>query len=385
MRLLIILVLSFWFVVSAYASEVSLAGKPAVRDEGWQVSSLQEAGFDIAKMQTLTYKLINDDHSNAHAVIIEHDGKLIYEQYLEGSDQNWGSDIGRVKYDYNMRHDLRSVSKSVTALLLGIALGDGYQSALSKPIIDYFPKYVEKITPGFEKITLHDVLTMSAGFEWNEMTVPYSNNNNDELQLYSHKDPFEFIFSKPIRNTPGEAWYYNGGTTMLLAGAIQEITGKTFLFYIKESLFDPLGITDFKWRGDGIWQPGLPAAASGLRLRGRDLAKIGSLMLHNGQWNGKQIVSREWVRTSFIRHTEQTNSQWSMEGAYGYSYQWWHGIFGSESGEYTALAGLGYGGQRLFILPKEKLAITIFAGNYGKGNWIMPEQILSEIIAASQR
>jgi CubicO group peptidase (beta-lactamase class C family) len=305
------------------------------------------------------------------------------EQYLEGSDQNWGSNIGRVKYEYNMRHELRSVSKSVTALLLSIALGDGYQSALSKPIIDYFPKCVDKITPGFEKITLHDVLTMSSGFEWNEMTVPYSNNNNDEIQLYSRKDPFEFIFSKSIRNTPGEAWYYNGGTTMLLAGAIQEITGKTFLSYAKESLFDPLGINDFKWRGDGIWQPGLPAVASGLRLRGRDLAKIGSLTLHNGQWNGKQIVPHEWVRTSFIRNTEQTNSQWSMEGAYGYSYQWWHGNFGSKSEKYTALAGLGYGGQRLFILPKEKLAIAIFAGNYGKGNWKMPEQILSGIIAVS--
>ena len=173
------------------------------------------------------------------------------------------------------------------------------------------------------------------------MTVPYSNPKNDEIQLYYNKDPFSFIFNKPMQGIPGEDWYYNGGTTMLLAGVVQEITGRTFSKFAKQALFEPLGITDYKWRGDGIWKRGLPAAASGLRLRGRDLAKIGSLMLHDGKWNGKQIVPAEWVRTSFTRHTEQTNDKWSYAGVYGYSYQWWHGNFDGNWGKFTALAGLG--------------------------------------------
>ena len=383
MRLSVLLFLFVFIVGPAGATDTPLPGKPSLHKDGWQISDLRDAGFDIDKMQTLTDKLINDDHSNAHVVIIEYDGKLVYEQYLSGTDENWGSSIGNVKYDYDVRHDLRSVSKSVTALLLGIALGDEFEAALKRPIVDYFPNYKNEISTGFEEVTLHHVLTMSAGFEWNEMTVPYSNPSNDEIRLYYNKDPYTFIFGKPMRDVPGEAWYYNGGTTMLLAGVIERITGKTFSAFAKQALFDPLGITDYKWRGDGIWERGLPAAASGLRMRGRDLAKIGSLMLHDGQWNGKQIVPREWVRTSFTRHMEQTNSTWSFDGIYGYSYQWWHGNFAGKWGTYTALAGVGYGGQRLYILPEKKMVVTILAGNYGKPNWQMPEQILSEIVRAS--
>ena len=383
------LICAFLISVVAYGnSAVALQPDvPQVRDDGWQVRSLEKAGFDATKMQALTDKLQSNGHRNAHMVVVEYDGELVYEQYLSGEDQNWGTDIGHVQFDYDVKHDLRSISKSVTALLLGIALeeklGDDFETALSEPIIEYYPEFKAEVAPGVEKITLHHVLTMSDGLAWNEMDVPYSNPSNDEIRLYYTDDPIEFVLSKSVRTAPGAAWYYNGGTTMLLAGVVEKLTDKTFMDYAAEALFEPLGITDYEWRGDGIWRPGLPSAASGLRLRARDLAKIGSLMLHDGQWNGKQVVPAEWVRLSSLRHTEQTNSKWSMGGIYGYGYQWWHGNFTARWSNATVITGVGYGGQNLFVVPNKQLVVTVLAGTYGKGGWTMPEEILAEILAAT--
>ncbi|MEM7294794.1 MAG: serine hydrolase, partial [Pseudomonadota bacterium] len=343
MRLFLVLTFLFALSHSAIADEA-----PALRDDDWSVASLGDSGFDVAKMNALTDKLERDIHDNAHAVLVEHDGKLVYEQYFEGPDQSWGSDLGIVRYDFDKRHDLRSVSKSVTALILGIAIGDHIERALATPIAEFFPKRKQYASKGYEAITLHHVLTMTMGVEWNEMTVPYSNPQNDEIQLYYNADPFRYVFEKAVRDEPGSKWYYNGGSTMLLAGVVQQVTGKTFLDYAHEALFKPLGITDVQWRGDNIWQRGLPSAASGLRLRARDLAKIGSLMLHDGQWQGKQIIPKEWVERSSIRHTEQNSGNWNMGGIYGYGYQWWHGNFRGSWGTFTAITGAGYGGQNLF-------------------------------------
>ncbi len=360
---------------------------PIVRDDGWYVDTLSNAGFDLQKMQMLTEKLQSNGHKNAHIVVVEYDGKLVYEQYLSGEDQNWGTKIGVVQFDYDVKHDLRSISKSVTALLVGIALeqkfGNNFESALSASIMDYYPEYKKIVAPGVEKISLHHVLTMTDGLGWNEMDVPYSNKMNDEIQMYYSTDPFAYVLSKPVRTEPGGAWYYNGGTTMLLAGLIQKFTGKTFIDFAEEVLFKPLGITDYEWRGDNIWRKGLPSAASGLRLRARDLAKIGALMLHQGRWADKQVVPSRWIELSSIRHTEQTNSNWSMDGIYGYGYQWWHGNFRGNWDNATVVTGTGYGGQNLFVVPERNLVVTVFAGTYGQGGWTMPENILAEIISAA--
>ena len=377
---LLLLLLSF----SSIAQE-GLPQPPVAHDDGWPVASLASMGFDVEKMQQLDHKLDSGSYTNVHMVVVEYDGKLVYEKYLSGMDENWGESIGHVEFDHDRLHDLRSISKSVTALLLGIALGEEFEDALSRPIIDYFPELSSQIAPGAEKITLEQVLTMSTGLEWNEMDVPYSSDSNDEIQLYYARDPVQQVLTKSLRADPGERWYYNGGTTMVLAALVVELSGKSFLEFAHDALFHPLGIepADVEWRGLGIWQRKLPSAASGLRLRARDLAKIGSLMLHQGQWQGKQIVPPGWVRASSLRHMEQTYPIWSMDGVYGYSYQWWHGEFKGIRGDFTAITGVGYGGQRLFVVPEKKLVVTVFAGNYGTGIWRMSERVMSRIVAAA--
>ena len=147
----------------------------------------------------------------------------------------------------------------------------------------------------------------------------------------------------------------------------------------KQVLFEPLDIKRFIWAG--AWPTNrLVNAAWGLRLSARDLAKIGILTLNQGQWNNKQIVPKQWIELSTRRLREDLRD-WGADGVYGYGYQWWHGQHNQEGHHFNAITALGYGGQRIFILPEQQLVVTVLAANYS-GDWLKPEAILKRIVAA---
>ena len=365
----------------------SVSNPPPERDDGWPVMSLSEAGFDLERMRELDRKLEDDFYTNVHMVIVEYDGKLVYEKYLSGMDWVLGWDLEFREFDADSLHRLNSVTKSVTALLLGIALGDDYELALNRPIIEFFPEYRNQIADGAEKITLHHVLTMTDGWEWNEMDYRYTDNNNDYLRLFAVDNPIQHILTLPLRSEPGSAWYYNSGTTMLLGALVEKLSGKPFLDFAREKLGSPLSVPEEYARlGElPLWRSHLtlPAVASGLKLRARDAAKLGSLILHEGKWQGRQIVPAEWIRLSSQRHTEQTDRRWSYDGVYGYGYQWWHGRFEGAWGNFVAITAAGYGEQRVIVIPEEKLSVTVFAGNYEDGGYKVGERVASRVVAAA--
>ena len=211
---------------AVHAQAMDRVLSPPDRDDGWEVAIAPEHAH--AKLMELAKDLRNDVLPNIHAVLVEHDGKLIYEQYLSGPDEKWGRPLGEIAYDAGKVHDLRSISKSVTSLLLGIALKGNYENALKRPVLEFFPGWANDADPKMRVVTLEHALTMTAGLEWNEMDVPYSRSHNDEIQIYYNADPFAYVLSRPMREAPGERWYYNGGLTMLIAGAVARITGGTF-------------------------------------------------------------------------------------------------------------------------------------------------------------
>lgn len=353
---------------------------PLLRDDGWPVDRPSTAGLDPARLARLTQRIRTGELPNVHAVLVEHDGRLVFERYFAGRDESWGTSLGEVDHGPETLHDLRSVTKSVTSALLGIALGADHEAAVDRPIASFFPDLAGTLGEGVSEITLHHMLTMTAGIEWNEMAVPYTDPANDEIRLYRTDDPVAFVLSRPVVQPPGTAWYYNGGLTQVVAGVIERLTGLPIDIFAEKVLFEPLGIRDYAWLRSSAWPEHLsPSAASGLRLNARDLAKIASLFLHGGVWRGRQIIPAAWIARSTERFVEDV--PWGPPGVYGYGYFWYPGVFNAQGG-LRVIRAMGNGDQRLFIAPDQRLAVTVFAGNYNDFRHASGDRVFAAVMRA---
>ena len=334
---------------------------PVERKDGWQTGPADSVGVDSQQLAKLTQSIRAWPELGVHAILVERNGRLIYEEYFEGFDEKWGQPLGRITMTPELKHDLRSVTKSVVSALVGIAHGEGAIKSLDDPVIPYFPEFPDLDTPERRRVTLHHVLSMTSGFEWNE-EVPYTDPNNDEIRMTRDSQPLRYALSRPFKHVPGSEFNYNGGLTQVLAAVLERATKTPIEDYARKKLFEPLGITDVEWVGD---LAGMPAAASGLRLRARDLAKFGSLFLHAGKWNGKQVVPASWVELSTRRHFRfRPRTGPDAGGEFGYSYFWWYNCIPSSAGLVEARAAVGNGQQRVFVLAGFDMLVTIFAGRY---------------------
>jgi len=360
---------------AVWGGELSAQRTGPGRDKDWERCSPKDAGFQPSALDKLTAALKGGAYPNTHALVMERDGRLGYEEYFAGTDERWGEPLGRRVFNADSLHDLRSATKSVTSALLGIALGADFEKALRRPIGSFLPHL--KVRPELDAVTLEHVLTMTAGLEWNEMTVPYTDPKNDEVQMSSVKDPVQHVLSRPLHDKPGAVWSYNGGLTQVLGGVVTQVTGKPLDVFAKEVLFAPLGITQYEWIGAPKWDPARPSAASGLRMRARDLARFGSVFLHRGTCHGRQIVPELWVERSLQRHVQSIGNWHGAADAWGYGYQWW---IGRPEG-YDVAAARGNGNQRVFVIAKERLVLTVFAGEYNKFEG-HSERLLAAVMAA---
>ena len=247
-----------------------------------------------------------------NGVVIVRHGVLVYEKYFVGADQrwpenHWGEPLPILPHDAETKHDMSSSTKSVVALLVGIALDRGALKSLDTPAFDFFPEYADLRSPERDAITVRDLLTMRAGLRW--IYHPYL---SFWRQINAAPDPYRLILAQPVTATPGTVFRYNNGSVELMGAIIQRAMHRPLDEFAKEALFDPLGITDWEW---GRMANGDPGASWGLRLRLRDFAKIGQLVLSHGRWHGRQIVSEERVKDMTAPQVTR------REGAYGY--YWW--------------------------------------------------------------
>jgi CubicO group peptidase (beta-lactamase class C family) len=344
---------------------------PPTLEDGWTTGSLEQAGIDRRRIEAMTDWVRARPELNVHAVLIERGGRLVYEEYFPGKDEQWGRPVGVVKFDRQTMHDLRSVTKSVVSALVGIANSSGAIGSLDAPLLDYFPEYKDLQVPERRQITLRHALMMGAGFEWNE-DIPYTDPKNDEIAMTRDEDPVRYVLSRPIVAPPGTVWRYNGGTTQVLATIVQRATRQPLRDYAQAVLFSPLGVTDVTWLGR---LAGLPSAASGMRLRPRDLAKFGSLYLHDGRWNDRQVIPSEWVRESTRRRIRLAS-----QDARGYGYQWWHTCYSTRNGVVEVPTAVGNGAQRIFLLRAQQAVVTVLCGRYNDFSANPPERLLLNYI-----
>jgi CubicO group peptidase (beta-lactamase class C family) len=325
---------------------------PQERDDGWAVAAPDTVGLDPARICAIAARL-TEANANVHSVLVARHGKLVFEHYRAGEDESLGRSLGTVAYAADVAHDLRSISKSVTSLLVGIALEGAPDRTLDAPVLDFFPQYAELRTPEKERITVRHLLTMSAGLAWDE-SKPYSDPTNSERMLIAAPDAYRYALEQPVVGPPGTHYNYSGAGATLLSGIVEKLTGQNFVDFARAKLFAPLGITDMTWTK---MPNGVIAAASGLRLRPRDVAKIGQLVLARGQWQGQEVVPAYWIEASI---TPQIHGA----SVYFYGYQWWLGRSLVDKREIRWAAGVGWGGQRLFVVPSHDLVVVSTAGLY---------------------
>lgn len=353
--LLLALLALLAFSTPSLAQKAESCGQPAALEDGWTLAPPAALGIDPDKLCGLDAFIAQWPDANIHAVVVVRHGKLAYERYYGGTDERWGMPLGKVAYAADVKHDVRSISKSVTSLLVGIALAEGRFPALDSPVFDSFPELAFLGTPEKVRMTFRHLLTMSSGLKWDE-SLPYSNAANSERRLIDSADPVRYVLEQPLVAPPGTTYNYNGGNTTLLAAVLTKTTGRKLDEYAREKLFGPLGITDFEWMA--LPTTGQPAAASGLRLRPRDGAKLGQLLLTDGAWNGKQVLPKGWA-------AESVKPRLNGDGLYYYGYQWWLGRTMLRGRDLSWAAGVGFGGQRLYVQPDLDLVVMINSGHYG--------------------
>ena len=341
----------------AAADDTKVCGAPVALSDGWTIAAQADLGLAPAKLCELDPFIAQWTEANIHAVVVVRKGKLAMERYFRGADERWGSPLGTVQYAADVKHDLRSISKSVTSLLVGIARGEGKFPALDSSAIDFFPRYASLKTADNARITFADFLTMSSGLAWDE-SLPYSNPANSERRLIDAPDPLKYVFEQRLVARPGEIYNYNGGGTTVLGAAVAKATGQRLDDYARDKLFSPLDITDYDWVKLPFAADSPPAAASGLRLRARDAAKLGQLLLNDGTWQDKQVLPKGWAADSI-------KPRLNGDGLFFYGYQWWLGRSFHNGAELTWAAGVGYGGQRLYVVPALDLVVMVNAGHYG--------------------
>lgn len=238
-------------------------------------------------------------------VLIVRGGELVLEEYFGG-------------YRRDAKHMIASCTKSFVSALIGIALDQGRLEGVDSRMFRFFPEYERLMSPGEKDITVSDLLTMTAGFDWDETSTDFKTDPDNILYQMVHSENWtEFVLSRLMLWVPGERFNYCSGCSVLLGSILYKATGLPADLFAEIHLFGPLGVTDYRWDP----QPdGLPQTEGGLHLRPRDMAKFGLLILNGGVWGGRRIISERWVHDSTARHVDVSDS-------IGYGYHWWRQAF----------------------------------------------------------
>ncbi|MFI5002664.1 MAG: serine hydrolase domain-containing protein [Reyranellales bacterium] len=366
------------------ASTATAQDKPTDKQFGWPSVPPADAGFAPDLVERLDRLVASKRASNIHGVVILREGRLVLERYYKGADASRGRSLGQVAFGPDTLHDLRSVSKSIVGLLYGIALSRGKVPPPEANLLASFPQYADLAAdPVRARWTIHNALTMTLGTEWEELAIPYTDPANSEIAMDAAPDRYRYVLGRPLVFHPGTRWTYCGGATALLGKLIADGTGKSLHDFAREVLFEPLGLGPSEWLKDA---KGIEFAASGLRLRPRDLARIGQLVMEGGEARGRPIVAKEWL-------TLATSEFAVCDESRRYGYQWYSGYFA-----FTVPASplwhrnrlerfwgcYGNGGQRLWVLPGIDLVVAVTAGNYDTPDqWVPPNRVMREVVLGS--
>lgn len=266
-------------------------------------------------------------------IVISIDSEIVSENYYNGETATL---LGS--------HHLMSVTKSISSILLGIAIDRGYIESEDVTIYQFLSPLSDNVPNEYKNIKIRDLLTMRAGFAWDEITE-----TSEYPKWISSSNQLEYILKKPFVHEIGTRFDYSDGAAHLVSVILTAATGMSTSDFANDFLFHPLGINERDWLKD---KQGYCYGGVGLYLSGREMDKIGNLVLNEGRYNGKQIVSKEWISksTSF-----QTATNIGAQYGSNYGYFWWMDKISGHNFFYAN----GYGGQFIFVVKNLNMVISV--------------------------
>jgi CubicO group peptidase (beta-lactamase class C family) len=339
---------------------------PEDRGDSWTVAHASTRGVDAEALETMMDAVLAGDFDVIDSIAIARGGELIFDETVRTALADNDAEVSNTELAI---HAQFSVSKSITSLVVGIAIDEGFIAGVEEPYLSFFP-YSDYANWDERKndITLEHVLTMQLGLEWDESDPPYSSPDNRWNRFYFNEHDFaKALLDLPMVAEPGTEFAYNTAATVSLGQAVENSVPLMLDDFGISELMLPLGITDIEVTRTPT---GLANGGGGFYLRTRDAAKFGQLLLHDGIWNGERIVSSEWLAASV---TPQTAMAWENPGQWdwqltGYGYQWWTGFYEHEGAAVDTYVAWGYGGQWVVAMPSLDLVVAINSNGYDGGN-----------------
>ncbi len=322
-----------------HGSTENSVNTPAVTGDGWETASLADQGIDPAPITTMLERVEAGDYEGVSSVLLARGGKLVFEAYFG-------------KWRRDDLHSTRSAAKAITSALVGIAIDQGFIKSVDAPLLPYFPEYegeIENWDARKREITLAHILSMTSGVRGNEDA------------MYPTDDWIKFYLDQPLANAPGSTFSYTTSGIVALGSVITRASDRRVPAFTDQYLFEPMGITDYRWpitnsRGN----QGLAMTGGGLNLRPRDMLKLGQLYLNKGSWNGEQLISSAWVEASTRTHA--TSNLYGED--FGYL---WRMIDREVAGRpVRSFEAWGNGGQFIMVFPSYDLVAVFTGENYGK-------------------
>lgn len=317
---------------------------PEERTDGWESAHLAEVGIDVQLISDLVDRIRQGRYGDVHDILVVKDGKLVLEEYFRVDGSMYGP---AVEQEYRDRvHILASATKSVTSILIGLAIDEGFIESVEVPVHTFFPEYEAIIDERARRVLLKHFLTMTAGLQWDP--------SRDIDRMWSGEDIIALVLGRPVVAEPGDEFVYSNGISTVLGAIVARASHMDVAAFSEEYLFSRIGIEEYHWQD---YPDGTTDTDGNLALRPRDLAKIGQMVLDNGRYNGEQIVSEEWVRESTARRVEQPDQRW-------YGYQWWQTDFEVEGRTISGIHAWGWGGQYAFIFPEFAMVFVAHGANF---------------------
>ncbi len=361
--------------VAALAVGWFLAPGASAREAGndWQTAAPESVGLSAARLQAMEKAIQAGDFKKTTSVVIARRGKLAYEGYFGGTDAA-------------TLRNTRSATKTVTGMLLGIAIDRKMLPGVGERVLGFFPeKKVSNPDPRKAAITVEDLLTMSSKLECDDSN---SFSRGNEERMYLVEDWLQFALDLPVRGFPswvplpkdsphGRSFSYCTAGVFVLGGVLERAAKEPVEKFARENLFEPLGIARADWQFSPLHQA---MTGGGLGLTSRDLAKLARLYAEGGVWNGRRIVSAAWVKASVEPHVR-------VDEDTEYGYLWWLKSFKAGDKTHAAYFMTGNGGNKVFVFPDLDIVVVVTTTNYNQRDaHALTEKLVSEhILAAVER